>query len=296
VRYDAVRDCYVGDWLIVPAAVFEQALAARLRAGDAPDAAVADLRDELSWSLDVPGVRPDPRTPRPAAGQSPATPWPLRFRVAVVQPNATLATRLQDALERGGLRALTYVEATSDDAIRLRAFLTPAPSACIFGLRGPRARVWEKLQADAPDTLVVLTGPGQNPSRGRAGAQVVPYDGSAEAARAVAQAVRRQLLCGFRQTDTGAAGDPRARLLLRTHLLRALAEERAAQALAYRGWSLSLEKRSRRLVAQAATLRAQSQALQVQQAVLRAGQDATASPLVGVPVAKVYPIAGSPIT
>src|SRR4051794_21599451 len=100
MRFEERLGCYVGEWLMVPTAVFQGVLATRIRAGDNQDAALEDLLDELSWSLDVPGVRPTRRALDPGtSGCGGTTPWPLRFRVAVVQPEPVLAEDLQFELE-----------------------------------------------------------------------------------------------------------------------------------------------------------------------------------------------------
>jgi hypothetical protein len=260
VHYDPGRDCYVGEWLTVPSALFDRVLADCIRAGDAPTDATAALLDELSWSLDIAGVQPimqacRPSGPRPNSG----TPWPLRYRVGVVQPTAELATVLQVALQRAGFLAAIYVESTREDAIGLRAFLTPAPSACLIGLSGARARVWEKFHAHAPDAQVILTAPRLNARCIAAPAQLVPFDGSAIAASAVVHAVRTYFLHSTRTCGAGAGCDPQAQVLLRAHLLRSYRKELAIRALAYRGWSLSLVKRSRLACAGAARLRSEAQ-------------------------------------
>jgi hypothetical protein len=154
MRYDPARDCYDGAWLTVPGTVFEHVLAARVGAGDDPKDQRGVLREEQHWSLAVPGVRSSGR-----AVPLDDLPAPVRFRVAVVQPTTQRASVLVEALARAGLHATTFVAATSADVTGLRAFLTPAPAACVFGLSGRLARLGPRLAADFPATYVVRTTP-----------------------------------------------------------------------------------------------------------------------------------------
>jgi hypothetical protein len=152
MRYNPARDGYEGAWLTVPGEVFERVFAARVRAGDDPADARGALLKEQHWSLAVPGVRSSGR-----AVPVEELPAPVRFRVAVVQPTAERARVLVEALEAAGLHALPFVAATSADVSGLRAFLTPAPAACVFGLTGTLARLGQRLAADVPAMHLVLT-------------------------------------------------------------------------------------------------------------------------------------------
>jgi hypothetical protein len=154
MRYDPVRDCYEGAWLTVPGAVLVQVLAARVRACDDREDARGALLEEQHWSLAVPGVRSSGR-----AVPVDDLPAPVRFPVAVLQPTTERASVLAEALEAAGLHATPFVAPTSADVTGLRAFLTPAPAACVFGLTGILARLGPRLAADVPAMHVVLTPP-----------------------------------------------------------------------------------------------------------------------------------------
>jgi hypothetical protein len=250
MRYDSVRDCCEGDWLVVPGELFERVFAARVRAGDDSEEARNALSDERQWSLDISGVRHTGRT----AGLG-ALPAPLRFRIAVVQPTAARATVLSAELERAGLHAMSIVIATTKDVVELRAFLTPAPSACVFDLTGRLANLWTKVHADALDTRIVLVAPRSCRSSGAPPVPAAPFDGSTAAAQLVAGTVRAHLLQAERDPARFVERDVRARVLPRTHLQRAVAEEQCIRAQAHRGWAGSLMKRSQNARTRAAALR-----------------------------------------
>jgi hypothetical protein len=237
MRYDARRDCYAGSWLDVPIGVFEETLARRVRGGESPDAALEDLLDEDTWSLDVPGVRP--RRPQQVnEWRGDRLLWPLRFRAAVLHEDADRADELQYELEAAGLRAPAFVVADGTTPAALDAFLAPTPSACVVGDTDRLAVLLPVLQAALPECVFLSTGQ--------------------RSAATVAQSVCMLLVARRNALPRVAA---REHLLLQARLVRTNAAEQRLRALAYRGWARSLGKRERRLVAQSAMLREEAQAV-----------------------------------
>jgi hypothetical protein len=273
MHYEAKQLCYRGEWLVVPIDLFNKVFAIRVRAGENPDAVLEDLLDELSWSLDAPGVRPSLSTLRyPETGSRYSTPWPLRFRVVVVHADPLLAEELQFELERAGMRAPTFVVDAHTSLGDLQSFVALAPAVWIFGLAGVPPDIVSVLKRRAPECLFVLTGSEAAlapPLPEDRMLRVVGSAGGRASAASVAHAVRMRLLgsAGARDSRSRSDEHARAQLVLRTHLLRTFAQEKQAQSLAYQGWSLSLRRRMLRARArtimlgeQAAALRAQARA------------------------------------
>jgi hypothetical protein len=246
MQYDGACDRYTGTWVTVPGALFEQVLAARTYAGERADAVLEDLLDELSWSLDIPGVRPTDYALVSHADDR--TPWPLRFRVGVVHSEPRQAEELQYELEQAGMRAPTFVVVSAHDHQALPAFLTPAPTVCIIdstalhGACGSTTRGALRSRAHLLETT------------------------AADVPASVAHRVRRLLLTRGARVSADTHMAKRAAVLLRARLLRQVIQEQSTHTLAYRGWTLSLLRRNRRAVARAVMLREQAQALRIQHA------------------------------
>ncbi|HZU76092.1 MAG TPA: hypothetical protein VFA70_04960 [Dehalococcoidia bacterium] len=262
MRYDATSGCYTGEWLAVPECVFQQALEARVAAGERPDAVLEDLLDELSWSLETPGVvlarRSGTLRARLRAGEP--LPWPLRFRVPVLHSDESRAAALRRALEAAGMRAPTIIVDDTASIDRLCAALTPAPLLCVFGAGGALAQAWRSLHAQLPGCRFVLTTPpheqgGPLPAGVHSLWQPAEAEEPAYVARAALNLFMRTL------PEQASLGVRMALAIERACLLSGVAGERYIHALAFRGQARSLRTQDRRVRAQAIMLREQARML-----------------------------------
>lgn len=283
MRYDERTAGYIGDWLTVPDAVFERVLLARTAAGQQRDLVLDDLSDELAWSLDVPGVIPSARALQAdSTWMATVTPWPLRFRVAIVHADEAAADELQFVLERAGMRAPAFVARADAGPRDLRGHLALAPSVCVLGPTSAAGAWLPWMQRWVPQCRFAVID-----TAGKAGteaANAAPAGAAASsvgqpvhrvelAADQIAQVVRTMLIAGS-APHAQPSDDARAITVLRSRLLRMTTAEQEIRALAYQGWARSLVRRSRRTRGRAAMLREQAQARRHERRLAREGTGA----------------------